>query len=121
MTGQILCRLLPESRDVRELGKFLKEKAQHGGEPYFMIQEKHRGQHAAQVTMSFDVIERMIRQSQFNLGKITVHLSSKLSESEMFLCFNDGEAYSISRFPRSLFQDDSAREFKSLSVHGNIV
>ena len=79
-----------------------------------MIQEKHREQHAKQAIMSSDVIERMVRQSQFKIGKIAVHLSSKLSESEIFLCFKDGEEYPISRFPRSLLQDDGARESKFL-------
>ena len=100
--GHIQCRLLPDSRDISELGKVLKEKVQDGREPYFMIQEKHRGQHARKVIMTFDIIERMIKNCQFKMGKITVQLSSKLAETEIFLCFKDGEPHMISRFPRSL-------------------
>lgn len=52
----------------------------------------------------------MITQFEFKLGKITVQLSGKLSETEIFLCMKDGELHTISRFPRSLLQDESGRE-----------
>ena len=84
-----------------------------------MIQEKHRGQHAKQVIMSSDIIERMMRQSQFKIEVITIHLSSKFLKSKMYLCFKDEDAYFINKFPKSLFQNDSAKESKFLSVHDN--
>ena len=90
----------------------MRKKAESNGDPYFVIQEKHRGQHAKQVFISPDVIERMITQYEFRLGKITVELSSKLSETEISLCLREGEPYTISRFPRSLLQDESGRESK---------
>ena len=110
MVGQIHCRLLPDSREISELGKFLREKAQHNCDPYFVIQERHHGQKARKVIISPDVIERMITQFEFKLGKITVQLSSKLSETEIFLCMKDGDLHTISRFPRSLLQDETGRE-----------
>ena len=69
------------------------------------------------IVMSFDVIERMIRQSQFKIGKITVQLSSKFSEFGISLDFGDGEPFFISRFPRSLMQDDDIRERTLSSLH----
>ena len=116
--GQVHCRLLPESREISELGKFLREKTQHNSDPYFVIQEKHRGQQARKVVISADVIERMVTQYEFRLGKITVHLSSKLSETEIFLCLKDGAPNTISRFPRSLLQDDNGRESERLFPNG---
>lgn len=119
MVGQILCRLPPDSRDVSELGRFLKGKLQHDREPYFVIQEKHRGQHAKQLIMSLDVVERMISQSQFKMGNITIHLSSKIAETEIFLCLKDGEPHSISRFPRSLLLDEDIKDSRYPLSHGD--
>ena len=83
---------------------------QKGDEPYFVIQEKYFEHQAMKIIMSVDIIERMIRQSRFKMGKITVQLSSRLSETEMSLYLGDGAPFLISRFPRSLVQDDDVRE-----------
>ena len=71
------------------------------------------------IILALDVIERMIRQSQFKMGNITVQLSSKLSESEISLCFGDGEPFLISHFPRSLVQEDDIRERTLSALHNS--
>ncbi|KAL8689851.1 MAG: hypothetical protein Q9218_004571 [Villophora microphyllina] len=109
-TGEIHCRLLPESDEISELGKLLREKMVPGRNPAFIIQEKHRGQNAESREITPAVIDRMIGRRRFNLGRITIHLSSKLAVTEMFLTVNPGELHPISGFPRSLLQDEGVRE-----------
>lgn len=109
-TGEIHCRLLPESEEIYELGKLLREKMMPGRNPAFIIQEKYRGQDAISVEISPAVIDRMIGGRRFNLGRITISLSSKLAVTEMFLSVNQGELLPISRFPRSLLEDEGVRE-----------
>ena len=84
-TGQILCRLLDDSKEISELGRFMRNKLQSGYELYFIIQEEHRGQHAKQVSVSIDVIEQMIRRRQFKMNNVDVQLSTKLAYTEILL------------------------------------
>jgi len=111
-TGQIQCRLLPESEEICQLGKFLKEKRMPGRELAFVVQEQHRGRHANSIAITPIVIDRMIGQRRFSLERISIRLSSKLAVTEMFLSIRDGELYMISRFPRSLLENEGVRESK---------
>lgn len=81
-----------------------------GRSPTFIVQEKHRGRHAKSVKIEPIVIDRMIGQRRFNLGKIALRLSSKLAVSEIFFSVMDGGLFTISRFPRSLLEDEGVRE-----------
>ncbi|KAI4204204.1 MAG: hypothetical protein LQ350_001395 [Teloschistes chrysophthalmus] len=108
--GEIHCRLLPESKEISELGKLLSEKMAPGRNPAFIIQEKHSGQNAESREITPAAISGMIGRRRFSLGKITLTLSSKLAVTEMFLTVNPGELLIISGFPRSLLQDEGVRE-----------
>lgn len=108
--GQIRCRLPKDSKEISELGKFMRNKMQSGCELYFVIQEEHRGQYAEQACFSVDVIERMIRKRHFKMDKVSVHLSSKLASTEILLHMGPGDVYPISRFPRSLLHDEDTKE-----------
>ncbi|KAL8723905.1 MAG: hypothetical protein Q9181_007090 [Wetmoreana brouardii] len=108
--GEIHCRLLPESEDICELGKFLRDKMVPGHNPAFVVQEKYRGQNAESIEITSTVIDGMIGKRRFNLGKITISLSSKLAVTEIFLSVNQGELLNISKFPRSLLEDEGIRE-----------
>ena len=88
----------------------MRNKLQSGNELYFVIQEEHRGQHAKQVPVSTDIIERMIRKRQFKMDNISVQLSTKLAYTEILLHMGPGDVYPISRFPRSLLQDEDSKE-----------
>lgn len=79
-------------------------------ELYFIIQEEHRGQHAEQASITMDVIERMIRRRQFKMKSVSVRLSNKLAYTEILLHMGPGDVYPISRFPRSLLQDEDSKE-----------
>lgn len=88
----------------------MRNKLQSGNELYFVIQEEHRGQHAKQAPVSADVIERMIRKYQFRMNNVSVQLSTKLAYTEILLHMGPGDVYPISRFPRSLLQDEDLKE-----------
>ena len=85
---------------------------QVGYTPSLVIQEKHRGQHAKSVTITSDVIERMIRRSVFSMHRIEVKLSNSLALTEIFLCLAEEEMHPISGFPRSLLQDEISQAGK---------
>jgi len=109
---QIHCRLLPESEEICQLGRFLKEKRVPGREIAFIVQEKHHGRHANSIAITPVVIDRMIGQRLFRMERISVRLSSKLAVTEMFLSIRENELYTISRFPRSLLENEGVRESK---------
>ena len=88
----------------------MRNKLQSGYELYFVIQEEHRGQHAKQVSFSTDVIERMIHKRQFKMNNVNVQLSTKLACTEILLHLGPKDMYPISRFPRSLLQDEDSKE-----------
>ena len=108
--GQIRCRLPKDSKEISELGKFMRNKMQSGCELYFVIQEEQRGQYAERACFSTDVIERMICKRQFKMDKVSVLLSTKLASTEILLHMGPGDVYPISRFPRSLFHDEDTKE-----------
>lgn len=47
------------------------------------------------------------------MSRITVQLSNQLAATNISLCLDNGESYSISRFPRSLLQDE---DYKKSSI-----
>lgn len=79
---------------------------QDGFNPHFLIQEVNREHYSECVVVSSDVIERMIRRGQFSMSKITVQISREFAATNISLCLNNVDTYTISRFPRSLVQDD---------------
>jgi len=106
-SGHIYCRLLPGSEDIMKLGNYMKFRAaRNKSDPYFIIQEEHRSEEAQKLFIAHDIIERMIRERQFMMKAISVKLSSRLAVNEILLCLEPGRFYFISRFPRSLLQDD---------------
>lgn len=88
----------------------MRDKLHSGHKLYFVVQEEHQGQHAEQVSLSEDVIERMIRKRQFKMGNVSVLLSTKLAYTEILLHMGPGDVYPISKFPRSLLQDEDSKE-----------
>ena len=90
----------------------MKNRVASGHDLYFVIQEEHRAQDAKQATITIDVIERMIRNCQFKMSQISVELSNKLGTTEILLSLGLRRLYPISRFPRSLFQDEETKESK---------
>ena len=108
--------MLADTKELSELGKLLKEKLQNCKELYFIVQEQHRGHQAKKITVTGELIERMVWKRQFKLANIDVKLSDKIAITEMFLCFGPEGSFPISRFPRSLLQDENLRESEYASA-----
>ena len=88
----------------------MRNRMQPGYDLFFVIQERDRGRDAKQAFITPDVIERMIRKCQFKMSIIRVELSTQLAITEISLRFGPDDNYPISRFPRSLLQDEGSRE-----------
>ena len=112
--GNIHCRLLEDSKEISELGRFLQNKLRSGHDLFFIIQEEHRGRYAKQACITTDVIERMVRECQFKMSSIRVELTNQLATTEILLHFGVNNVYPISRFPRSLLQDENSRISQSI-------
>ena len=113
IAGNIHCRLLEDSQEISELGKQLRNKIEYGKALFFVIQEEHRGRHAKKVCITNDVIERMVRKRQFKMSSILVENTNQLALTEILLEFGATDIYPISRFPRSLLQDEVSRTSQS--------
>ena len=111
--GNLHCRLLEDSQEISELGKFLRNQIQQGNDLFFVVQEELRGRHAKQVPITNDVIERMVRKCQFKMSSILVELCNQIATTEILLHFGGNNIYPISRFPRSLLQDDDFKPSQS--------
>jgi len=103
-----------------ELGKFFKRLAMDGVQPYFLFTEDGRlATLEKSQGLSYETIDRMVTHGKFTMPRITIHVSSKLSQSEILLCFNSKDAYPISGFPRSLVAEVKPRGKLSLLLSTN--
>lgn len=88
----------------------MKDKIREEHTPYFTIQEEHRGEQAMQTFITPDIIDRMIQNGHFSMGRVEIKLSSKVATTEILMCLTKGEYFPISRFPRSLLLDEDSGE-----------
>lgn len=88
----------------------MNDKMRAGHTPYFTIQEEHRGEEAMQISITPDIIDRMIQNGQFSMGRVEIKLSSRVATTEILMCLTAGEYFPISRFPRSLLLDEDSSE-----------
>jgi hypothetical protein len=100
-----------------ELGKFFKHLTMDGVQPYFLFTEDgHPATLEKSQALSYDMIDRMATHGTFTMPRTTIHVSSKLSQSEILLYFNNKDAYPISGFPRSLIVEVKPRGKVSLPL-----
>lgn len=93
-----------------ELGKFFKRSIENGVQPYFLFTEDGRPATLDKSQkLSYDMIDRMAMHGSFTMPRTTIHISSKVSQSEILLYFNNRDAYPISGFPRSLVTEVKPR------------
>ncbi len=128
ISGSILCRFGPGSGEIRALGEVFRKRStdaynQNFSEhnPYFVVQDRRQGQGAVQHVMGAHVVEKMIRDAHFSFGPVTIHLSDKMAETTISLCFGDRPAesifYPISGSPRCLVEEErKLRSRAQLSV-----
>lgn len=95
---------------------------QGGRNLLFVIQEVYREPFSESVIISSDIVQKMIRFGQFSMDRITIQISNQLAETTISLCLDDGESYTISRFPRSLLRgEESKRSSISLLLCGGLL
>lgn len=117
--GRICCRLPQPSLEIQELGKFLKNKLENG-DLTFLVTEKYREERTiSSVSLTSDVVNGMIKEFYFDVNRMTVTVTSKLSQTEIFLSFGKDDCFPISRFPRSLFSDEQQSTGKLVSFFCN--
>ena len=88
----------------------MKSRWQPGCDLYFVIQEEHKGHSAKQAFITSDIIDTMIRKGKFEMSHINVELSDKITDTEILLCIGAEGKNPISRFPRSLLQDEDPKQ-----------
>lgn len=123
VTGNIFCRFAPGSGEIRALGETFRKRSTDAYNqksasdetcteynPYFVIQERRKENEAWQTVIGPPVVTKMMQDGQFSFGQIVIHLSNKVAETTISLCFGDQAAkpvfYPISGFPRCLVQGD---------------
>ena len=117
VSGRILCRFPPHSPEITSLGEALRKRsrdaynqmfAQHN--PYFVIRERREKlEKSKQIVLETHIVDRMIEEGSFTMERITFHLSSRQSETDILFCFGDRPQdllfYPISGFPRYLVEE----------------
>lgn len=104
--GHVKCRLLPDSEEIRELGKTLKTKM-GSNDILFVIEEEYREDEAQPLHNTADAIGDMMQAGNFKM-KVQVPLSSKLAITKLSLSLGHEGTFPISGFPRSLWEDRRA-------------
>jgi predicted acylesterase/phospholipase RssA/energy-coupling factor transporter ATP-binding protein EcfA2 len=117
INGSILCRFGPGSDEIRALGEVFRKRStdaynQNFSEhnPYFVVQDGRKGREAAQHVIATHVVDKMIRDAHFSFGPVMIHLSDKMAETTISLCFGDRPKesifYPISGSPRCLLEEE---------------
>ena len=108
-TGHIHCRLLPDSQEICELGRFLQGKMQLRQGLYFVGREQNAKSEPQYFKFTSNDVENMIRQRRFKSSQVNMRLSNKLAMVEIALFLGSGDSYPISLFPRSLLEDEEPK------------
>lgn len=107
VVGKIMCRLPQPSSQVRDLGKYLHHEMLERGEMSFVVWERFVLERVDRQPLSQRVIEGMIRDQKFDMGRFKFRIGSMIVPTHMNLCFGDMTMLPISGFPRSLLTDVS--------------
>jgi patatin-like phospholipase/acyl hydrolase/energy-coupling factor transporter ATP-binding protein EcfA2 len=123
LTGNILCRFPPGSKEIQKLGEafrkhstdaYNQQSADH--DPYFVVLERRKEGEASKIVIGTDVVEKMIQHGQFFFGRVTFRLSDPRAETNISLCFADTSPlpifYPISGFPKCLLEEQRKTQSK---------
>jgi hypothetical protein len=115
--GRIHCRLSEGSVEVRELGKLILHQAYRYRNPFFSVEE--RGSHDKPETRDLSpvIVSKMIREGKFQMRRLNIQLKNRLSEVNILLYLNEEHKYTISGFPRCMYDDGTG----DISTQGFLV
>ena len=113
MKGNILCRLMSDSREIRDLGNHFMQKLKLSDQIYFVVQDEHDGDGATHIPIKAEIINKMITQGYFQIEHC-VHLTSKVTCTHILLSLGRYDLHPISQFPRSLLRDQENTLSKQL-------
>ena len=71
---------------------------------YFVVQEEHNGRKAEHIQITSELLSKMITRGHFQIEH-WIRLTSKVVNTEILLSLGRDGTYPISRFPRSLLED----------------
>ncbi|KAF2736521.1 hypothetical protein EJ04DRAFT_462876 [Polyplosphaeria fusca] len=119
--GTILCRFARGSQSLRNLGDYLKKHQFQSFQPFFNLQESTRRAQVQRIPISPKVISEMTEFGFFDIGPISIPISSRTITVSIDMHLSNGKnnqqsyaGFPISGFPRSL--DDVESLNKSLSA-----
>lgn len=115
--GNIRCRFLAGSAELRQLGNLLSGKQSHDFQPYFQVveyEESHEVGFPQRLTLQEDVIQNMQARAEFKPQPFAIEVSKQSAKTTLLFFCARGSGAPASGFPRSLLEDESL-ERKSAS------
>ena len=91
------------------MGEYFRNATTKQFEPYLDINEKNTSSESLKVIIRQSVIQEMINNASFEIGKVKILVSNEFAVSTIALSFSDGEMYPISGFPRALLATGALR------------
>lgn len=115
-TGYIRCRFPDDDPRISALGTFIFEKTGIANEAYFLISEQGQAGSHTTVKLGAEILERMIRNCQFQLKQIKIPVSNEIYKTNITLRYGAGQEFPISGFPKCLISPTrhSKGKFKML-------
>ncbi|THX27092.1 hypothetical protein D6D12_05739 [Aureobasidium pullulans] len=102
VTGYIRCRFPDDDPRISALGTFIFEKTGIANEAYFLISEQGQAGSHTTVKLGAEILERMIRNCQFQLKQIKIPVSNEIYKTNIALRYGAGREFPISGFPKCL-------------------
>ncbi|THW57327.1 hypothetical protein D6D20_08067 [Aureobasidium pullulans] len=96
VTGYIRCRFPDDDPRISALGTFIFEKTGIANEAYFLISEQGQAGSHTTVKLGAEVLERMIRNCQFQLKQIKIPVSNEIYKTNIALRYGAGQEFPIS-------------------------
>lgn len=84
------------------MGTFIFEKTGIANEAYFLISEQGQAGSHTTVKLGAEILERMIRNCQFQLKQIKIPVSNEIYKTNIALRYGAGQEFPISGFPKCL-------------------
>ncbi|MCJ1346914.1 hypothetical protein MMC31_005134 [Peltigera leucophlebia] len=117
--AEIQCKFPSASQELRHLGEYFKNMTTLNFQPYFIIEEKGSTSEPIKVIITQQLIQGMMMNASFDIGPVSIPISTESAISTISLSIVDGEELSISGFPRALLAKKVVKELSpSSDKHG---